>query len=190
VSFGSLPFSHKYGMRWKDLFETRSPSREITRWVDASGARSYMRIDAMVGRVRHWLPKEISGLDKIYPKTGLSFGYAGNKNWNMHGDEGICFVVNRDRLTNLICDIDGQAVFEFSDAYDAYRMGAGSAGLQQARDRAIKFSGDRPTEAFVVGNIRELSSVLSHVIVGTDVDQKTAEMVRQYADKHNVPVKT
>lgn len=175
--------------QWIDLFE-KQDSSELSRWVDGGGALSYIRYDAMIGRVRHWLPKQISGLDKIYPKTGLSFGLPNTRsNWNAHGQEGICFVVARNRVDNHICEIDGQAVYEFSDAYDHYKMGGGAHGLEMARDRAIEHSAKHPDEAFVLGNIRELHSKLIRIEIGNLVDPKVVRKVMAYAEKHGIEIR-
>lgn len=161
------------------------PSRLI-RWVDHKGASQYVRRDAMIGRVRHWIPHEISGLDKIYPKTGLSFGIPG-KNWNAHGREGVAFIVDRSSIDNHICDIDGHEIFLMSDAYDRRRLMAVD-DLPETRARAVKASLDDPDEAFVIGDIRELHKKLLGIRVGSDVDERTRKLVTDYAARHDITV--
>lgn len=181
----------KYPMRAHEfirLDETNKP-REIRRYVDEKGANSYLRINAMVGRVRHWLPKQLSGLDKIYPKTGLSFTFDGTRsNWNAHGTAYICFVVDQARLTNLVVDIDGDAVFRFSADYDLYRAGGGGWN-EQSRNYAIESSKAHPDEAFVIGDIRDLASKLVRIEIGSGVNPKFAQKVRTWAELHGVEVK-
>lgn len=168
------------------MLESMSP--EITRWVDSKGALSYIRSNAMVGRVRHWLPKQISGLDKIYAKTGLSFGIPNSRSsWNMHGDDGICFVVDRARLPNLVCNINGQSVFEFSGTYDV-RYSEDRDTVEHYRQRAIKDSLEEPDEAFVVGDIRDLGSKLIKIILRKNVPQPVVKKITDYAEAHHVPV--
>ena len=159
------------------------PSRLI-RWVDHKAARQYVRRDAMIGRVRHWIPHEISGLDKIYPKTGLSFGLPG-KNWNAHGREGIGFIVDRTLLDNHICDIDGHEIFLMSDAYDRRRLMA-VEDLPEMRARAVRASLDDPDEAFVIGDIRELHTKLLAIWIDEGVDARTRMLVSSYADEHGI----
>lgn len=165
------------------MMQPVDPSHLI-RWVDRKGASQYVRRDAMIGRVRHWIPHEISGLDKIYPKTGLSFGIPG-KNWNAHGSEGIGFVVDRTRLANHICDIDGHEIFLMSDAYDRRNFMA-VEDLPEMRARAVKASLDDPDEAFVIGDIRELHGKLIGIRVGSDVDERTRKLVTDYAARHDI----
>ena len=158
----------------------------IVRWVEQKGARQYVRKDAMIGRVRHWVPHEISGLDKIYPKTGLSFGIP-DKNWNAHGKEGIGFVVDRGRLDNHICDIDGHEIFLMSDAYDRRRFMVVD-DLPEMRSRAVRASLDDPDEAFVIGDIRDLHSKLLKIHIGPGVDCLTRKLVSQYAASHGIEI--
>lgn len=174
---------------WIDLVENQSPSTTISRWVDEKGAMNYIRRDAMVGRVRHWLPKEISGLDKIYPKTGLSFApLGGRSNWNAHGTEGICFLVNKNLLSNKVCAINGQAVFEFSQSYDLYKQHIPQYDLKELRERAIDESENHPDETFVIGNIRDLHSVLTGVQIGVGVSDKTKSAITTYCDYHGIAI--
>jgi len=161
------------------------PSRLI-RWVDRKAASQYVRRDAMIGRVRHWIPHEISGLDKIYPKTGLSFAIPG-KNWNAHGREGIGFIVDRNRLANHICDIDGHEIFLMSDAYDR-RSFMAVEDLPEMRARAVKASLDDPDEAFVIGDVRELHGKLTGIRIGSGVDDRTRRLVSGYADLHGIEI--
>lgn len=162
---------------------------KITRWVDAKAALNYVRRDAMVGRVRHWLPKQLTGLDKIYAKTGLSFGIPNSgSNWNAHGEEGICFNVDRTRLGNLIADIDGHMVFQFSDAYNLLAQGVPQTDLARLREVAIRESLAHPDEAFVVGDIRCLSTALIGITIGNQVPTRVAAEIAAYAERHGVPV--
>ena len=158
----------------------------LIRWVDRKGASQYVRRDAMIGRVRHWIPHEISGLDKIYPKTGLSFGIP-DKNWNAHGREGIGFVVDRKRLSNHICDIDGHEIFLMSDAYDRRNFMA-VEDLPEMRARAVRASLDDPDEAFVIGDIRELHRKLIGILIGSEVDDRTRKLVSGYAENHGIEI--
>jgi hypothetical protein len=171
--------------KWITVAESLAQSSTtITRWIDAKGALSYIKNDAMIGRVRHWLPKEISGLDKIYAKTGLSFGLPNTRSsWNAHGQEGICFVVDRSKLSNHVCDIDGDAVYEFSHYHDMRDSFA-----REARQHAISASAERPTEAFVIGNIRSLHECLTGIVVGSKVAPKVAAALDAYAALHSIPV--
>ena len=168
------------------MMQPVDPSNLI-RWVERKGASQYVRRDAMIGRVRHWIPHEISGLDKIYPKTGLSFGISG-KNWNAHGKEGIGFIVDRMLLDNYIYDIDGHEIFLMSDAYDR-RSFMAVEGLPEMRARAVKASLDDPDEAFVIGDIRKLHSKLIGIRIGSEVDDGTREIVSKYADQHGIKIK-
>ena len=161
-------------------------SSHLIRWVDHKAASQYVRRDAMIGRVRHWIPHEISGLDKIYPKTGLSFGIPG-KNWNAHSGEGIGFTVDRTRLANHICDIDGHEIFLMSDAYDRRRLMAVES-LPEMRARAVKASLDDPDEAFVIGDIHELHGKLTGIRIGSEVDERTRRCVMEYADRHCIEI--
>lgn len=179
-------------MRFREitgLSEATNPSREIKRYVDQKGATSYLRSNAMIGRVRHWLPKQLSGLDKIYPKTGLSFTFDGSgSNWNAHSNAAICFVVDQAGLDNLVVDIDGDAVYNFSNDYDLYRQRIGGHGLEDSRKRAIEDSQAHPDEAFVIGDIRELASKLKRVEIGSAVDPKFAVKVRRWCQANGVAV--
>lgn len=161
------------------------PSRLI-RWVERKAASQYVRRDAMIGRVRHWIPHEISGLDKIYPKTGLSFGLPG-RNWNAHGQEGIGFVVDRTLLDNHVCDIDGHEIFLLSDAYDRRRFMA-VEDLPQMRACAVRASLDDPDEAFIIGDIRELHGKLTGIRIGSEVDDRTRRLVSEYAARHGIEI--
>tara|TARA_Y100001968_G_C19389012_1_gene734494 strand:- start:282 stop:779 length:498 start_codon:yes stop_codon:yes gene_type:complete len=158
----------------------------IHRWVDYKAARQYVRQDAMIGRVRHWLPHEISGLDKIYAKTGLSFAIPGQgSNWNAHGREAVRFTVDRDLLENHVCNIDGQAVFEFSDIYDM-RYDMPGLNLYERRLQVIERCKLKQDEAFVIGNIRRLSDHLVSIGIGSEVDKKTREQIMTYAESHAI----
>lgn len=160
----------------------------LHRWVDYKAARQYIRRNAMIGRVRHWLPHEISGLDKIYPKTGLSFAIpGGGSNWNAHGKSAIRFTVDRARLDNHIVDIDGQAIFEFSDIYDA-RYEMPGLNLFKRRIEVIERCRAKQDEAFVIGNIRGLSDKLLAIEIGCEVDSKTREKVGDYARMNDIPL--
>ncbi len=176
---------------WINIIESVETASVITRWIDTKGALSYIRRDAMVGRVRHWLPKQISGLDKIYPKTGLSFALPNTRsNWNAHGEQGICFVADRNLISNQICDIDGHSVFLFSQEYDDYRRGMGGHNLTQSRDLAIQDSLTKPDEAFVIGDIRNLHAVLTKIIIGAEIAPKAAAEIMAYSEKFNIPLQT
>lgn len=159
---------------------------EIHRWVDHKAARQYVRQDAMIGRVRHWLPHEISGLDKIYAKTGLCFAIPDQgSNWNAHGNEAIRFTVDPNTLDNHVCNIDGQAVFEFSDIYDM-RYDIPGLNLYERRLQVIERCKIKQDEAFVIGNIRGLSKRLISIGIGSGVDIKTREQVMAYAETHAI----
>lgn len=176
-------------MRAYEIMEAANPAREIRRYVDVKGAASYMRINAMVGRVRHWLPKQLSGLDKIYPKTGLSFTFDGTRsNWNAHSKEAVCFVINQSMLNNHVVDIDGDAVYRFSNDYDLYRGGVASHALDISRKNAIEDSLAHPDEAFVIGDIRDLASKLVRIEIGSSVPKKHADAITTWAESHNVRV--
>lgn len=171
-------------MRARELFEQAHTTSPIFRWVDDKAAKSYMRIDAMKGRVRHWLPKQISGLDKIYAKTGLSFSYELGKWMDVGGTIG--FVVDQTKLDNHIVPIAGHEVFIFSGMADWRKEGACSYdSFEKARDYAIKTSLERPDEAFVIGDIRGLSSKLTKVLFR---DEAARMLMAPYCEQHNIPL--
>jgi hypothetical protein len=170
-----------------EIDETIENSSHLVRWVDDKAAKSYIRINAMKGRVRHWLPKEISGLDKIYAKTGLSFA-RNEKAWASM-EMPIGFVVDEARLDNKVVDIAGNEVFKFSQALDAAKnfgvSAVGRENLQDYRERAIEASREDPTEAFVIGDIRDLSSKITKILVRTDQAYK---LMTEYCTQYNIPI--
>lgn len=161
------------------------PDSLIYRWIDAAGASSYMRHDAMIGRVRHWLPKQISGLDKLYRKRGLSFamkfGY-----W-MDEDLPIGFAVDPQEIDNRIVRIDGHQIFLFSDMMDLHRSGLNcSNSLTRQRSYAIETSLANPDEAFVIGDIRSLASVTRGIVVRNEA---AFDRMRPWCERHGIPIR-
>ena len=159
--------------------------RTIYRWVDARAAASYMRHDAMIGRTRHWLPRQISGLDKLYRKRGLSFaiefGY-----W-MDVALPIGFAIEPTTIDNRIVHIDGHEVYLFSDLMDLCRAGfPEGSDLARRRESAIEASREKPDEAFVIGDIRNLSSVTREILVRDDEGERR---MRPWCERHGIAVR-
>lgn len=162
---------------------------DIIRWVDYRAARSYARSNKIIGRTKHWLPKTISKLDKVYKKRGISFGIPGSQNsWNAHGASGVAFIINRTRLNNQIVDINGHAVYLFGQSYEARSVDPSWETIKNYHDIAVSDSQKSPDEAFILGDIDELGKVLSKIIVGREVDQHTQKILLGYGEQYGVTV--
>jgi len=157
----------------------------IYRWVDARAAKNYMRRDAMIGRTRHWLPKQVTGLDKIYHKRGLSF--AVNFGYWMDVGLPIGFAVDPDSIDNRIARIDGHEIYLFSDMMDLHRSGLRCLeGMNRQRQYAIEKSHQAPDEAFVIGDIRELSTHVREVVVRDDASH---DLMTSWCADRNIPLR-
>lgn len=157
----------------------------VYRWVDRAAAASYMRHDAMIGRTRHWLPREVSGLDRLYRKRGLSF--ATEFGYWMDETLPIGFAVDPETLDNRVVRIDGHAIYLFSDLMDLCRMGFPEGGdLARRRKNAIETSLKSPDEAFVIGDIRNLSSRVREVIVRDDASERS---MSSWCRDHAIPMR-
>jgi len=164
---------------------TEKAASLVYRWVDARTARRYMRLDAMIGRTRHWLPRQVTGLDKIYPKLGLSFAIEFGR-W-MDVMLPIGFVVDANALDNRIARIDGHEIYMFSDMMDLHRCGLRCLeGLTRQREHAIRKSHENPDEAFVIGDIRGLSAHVREIVVRDDA---SASLMRPWCEKHAIPMR-
>ncbi|MFZ3482081.1 hypothetical protein [Sphingomonas sp. 3-13AW] len=155
----------------------------IYRWVNARAARSYMRYNAMIDRTKHWLPKELTGLDKIYRKRGLSFAI--EFGWWTSAELPIGFAVNPKRLENRISRIDGHEVFIFSGLRDHHRSGVPCWPAHQ-QDYAVKKSLESPDEAFVIGDVRDVRQVVSEIIVR---DEASERMMRPWCEQNDIPMR-
>lgn len=166
------------------LTEAVNP-QELYRWVDAKAAKAYMRGNMMKGRVRHWLPREISGLDKLYPKTGLSFSFQLGK-WTS-SDLPIGFVLRPSAIDNRIVYLAGQEVFLFSQTMDLYRSGVPQGDrLRGEYTMAVEESLQNPDEAFVIGDIRDLSGRLSHVFYRSE---DARALMQAWCDEHQIDLR-
>lgn len=166
-----------------DLIESYQQTDEMFRWVDDAAATSYVRIDAMVARHRHFIPKEISGLHtKAY--TGLSFSHSPSS-WNAAGEGKICFVVSRTKLSNTVVDINGQAIFDLTQEMKS--LSRDRHWVKTYRDRAVEMSERKPDEAFVIGDIRPLSSVLERIVI-FDARPATLARLEAYGELHKVEI--
>lgn len=156
----------------------------IYRWVDHKASASYIRYNAMKGRVRHYLPKAISGEFHSKWFTGLSFS-RDSTHWKVAGD--ICFIVDPARLKNKVLDINGQAVYELGQEVEASKFGNPSTRRHQERllADAIEHSRTNPTEAYVIGDIRDLASTLDR-IVAWEQPPKVVAVLRAFAEQHGV----
>jgi len=157
----------------------------IYRWVDARTARRYMRLDAMIGRTRHWLPRQVTGLDKIYPKTGLSFAIEFGR-W-MDVMLPIGFVVDAGVLDNRIARIDGHQIYLFSDMMDLHRSGLRCLeGMTAQREHAIRKSLESPDEAFVIGDIRGMAARVREIVVRDDA---SASLMLPWCEDRGIPMR-
>lgn len=161
-------------------------SRYIVRWVDERAARSYLRHDAMIGRVRHCLPKELTGLDKLYRRRGLSFGLTQRGWWNAHGDDGVCFILDRARITNPIIEIAGHPVFLFSDFYGLPPMLRYADQLAALKEAAISESLRNPDEAFVLGDLRTLHAHITGIKVGPLISARMRSKISAYLSDYGL----
>lgn len=164
------------------MTDTPSP---IYRWVDAKTARRYMRLDAMIGRTRHWLPRQVTGLDKIYHKRGLSFATEFGRWMDVMLPVG--FVVDAEKLDNRIARIDGHQIYLFSDMMDLHRGGLRCLeGMTRQREYAIERSRTAPDEAFVIGDIRGMSAHVREIVVR---DEPSATLMRPWCEDRNIPLR-
>ncbi len=162
-------------------------SRYISRWVDERAARSYLRHDAMIGRVRHCLPKELTGLDKLYRKRGLSFGLTRRGWWNAHGDTGVCFILDRTRIANPIIEIAGHPVFVFSDFYGLPPTLRYADQLAALKEAAICESQANPDEAFILGDLRDLHDHIVDIRVGSKIGPRLRTQISEYRSAYDLP---
>ena len=162
----------------------RNRNPPLCRWVDAKAAKSYMQHDAMIGRTRHWLPKELTGLDKIYRKRGLSFAI-GFHHWKCF-TLPIGFVVDECSLDSHIVKINGHETYLFSNQMDLHqsRIAAFSNAAERKKDLITNCLQD-PDEAFIIGDIRSLASRLNHVIVR---DESSRKLMLPWCDLHSIPL--
>lgn len=174
-------------MRIHELSHNPASQTLIYRWVDEKGCLSYLRSNAMIGRVRHYLPKQLSGAFHSNFKTGLSFSPSPIK-WSDSAIP-ICFVVDRTRLDSPVIDINGQAVFELTGVVDAYKAFHVTSNMKWYRDNAIQASTDDPDEAFVIGNIRNLSDKLVEIRIrnGASLSKKIEDVIEKYCSEHGIP---
>jgi len=157
----------------------------LYRWVDARAARNYLRQDAMIGRTRHWLPRAVSGLDRLRHKRGLSFAI-GLGRWT---DTllPIGFATTRERLDNHVCAIDGHETFLLSDMIDLHNGGVHCGeGIARQMEYAIARSLKDPDEAFVMGDVRGLAERIDHVLVRDDASDV---LMRPWCMEHAIEMR-
>lgn len=178
-----------YNEKQKQYIEESFQLGDLIRWVDYRAARVYIRSNKIVGRTKHWLPKEVSHMDKIYLKRGISFGFKNQSmNWNAHADQGIGFVIREDVIQNQVVYINGHAIYLFGQAYDARHTDQNTDNLRAYRDNAIADSVNDPDEAFVIGDIHNLGDVLSEIIIREGVDQRTIDLLNDFSKAYSVRI--
>ncbi len=168
-----------------NLTENTGIPNELYRWVDAKAARAYMRGDMMKGRVSHWLPREVSGLDKIYPKTGLSFSIQLGK-WTS-ADLPIGFVLRPSAIENRIVYLAGHEIFLFSQTMDLHRSGVPQGDrLRDEYNMAVEESSKNPDEAFVIGDIRDLSHKVARVLYRSE---DARSLMQSWCDEQQIELR-
>lgn len=177
-------------MRLHEIAPVNSIPNLIYRWIDERGCMSYLRSNAMIGRVRHFIPRQLSGEFHSNFKTGLSFALD-DRSWLNVGTP-ICFVVRRNALGVPVVNINGQAIYDLSGAEETRRTySMDQATYQQYLKNAIEDSKTDPTEAFVIGNIRDLATKLERIHVrpdGDNVSPKGTNALRAYCQQYNIPL--
>jgi hypothetical protein len=165
------------------LVESRSVGDALYRWVDEKGALAYIRRDAMVGRVKHFIPKALIPNANKYGRgkwfTGLSFSGDANR-WDLTGD--CCFVVSNS-IPNDRFNINGQAIYNYGQSITSH-----TGLLKSYEQNAVEDSRNDPDEIFVVGNLPELSRYLVEIRVKSNLSPKTLAVVTTYAEQHGIQV--
>lgn len=193
AEFRTLSQQRAYG----DLSEAAGDTTPFMyRWVDEKAAASYLRIDAMVARVRHYLPKKISGHFHSKFITGLSFSHHPTM-WRADKDM-LCFVVDRTKLKkpNQCIDINGQAIYNLTQTVDMLRnymtqMTRGEFDQQIAN--VLDDCQTDPDEVFVIGDLRNLGAALAKIMVPPSCSPALLKKLQSYCAQHQIalePVKT
>jgi len=148
----------------------------LYRWVDYKKALSNIKTDSLYpGKWQHNIP----GFGIF---SGISFGY-NPRTWHSY-DNGICFVVDRNRLNyKKIIDIPAQEIYNYSNATLNPLGDYGSVDLYLKNIR----DATENTEAFYVGIIRPLNDKLTKIIMG-DVSKKLKEATLSYAKTFDILV--
>lgn len=165
--------------KFLDIINESDNDSLIYRWVDMKATKSYIRLNKMIGRTKHWIPRELIGANKISQKRGISFSELPNK-WNVHDDDGICFVLNRDKITNPIIDLNGQAIYELGQYYQDISW------RRELNARAIKRSLADPDEVFVVGDIDDLGNKIDAILIKRESD---AMLFKDYCSEFNIKLR-
>lgn len=160
------------------LIENARTSELIYHWADARAATRSMKTDTIKQKTwKHFIPQVGKYL------RGVSFGYDAY-HWSEEYQDisDICFVINRQKLTNTSFDINGERTFLMTREMLSNPEDAG-----EILSKCDVLSD--PTEVFVIGSIFTLHTVLDRIIVKDfSRGSATRSLALWYKDTHGVPI--